>query len=225
MLSRIHKRFGSRLRRLVVQLTGKRALVFANLLLFPAMPSSKNNRARAKKTRTRAKKDKTKLQNASESDGRVINKNGNRVIFVKSSDNNRKTDPAAVLSNVRLMPGTVLSMSDHHLINVKISKWEEINVMINKNDSYADITSKIQFRARALRMPMPSNWELKARVEYCEEFARGICYRPPCWLNELCNQHSTFVEAAPPALGEEAIHRGMKKPSAAHNCELPIIEG
>ena len=144
----------------------------------------------------------------------------------KREDNNRKSDLAPVLSNVRLMPSTVLSMIDHHLISVKISKWAEIGVIISINDSYADITSKIKLRARELRMPMPSNWELKARVEYCEEFARGICYRPPCWLNELCNQHSTFVEAAPPALGEEAaIVECMKKPSAAHNCELPTIEG
>jgi len=205
MLSRIHKRFGSRLRRLVVQLTGKRALVFANLLLFPAMPSSKNNRARAKKTRTRAKKDNTKKGKVGERDKR------------------KKALKASILA-VRCNESD--GLPGNHLINVKVSKWsDEISVMINKNDSYADITSKIQFRARALRMPMPSNWELKARVEYCEEFARGICYRPPCWLNELCNQHSTFVEAAPPALGEEAIHRCMKKPSAAHNCELPTIEG
>ena len=185
-----------------------------------------------KRALTRAKKDKTKLQNASESDGRVINKNGNRVIFIKSSDNNRKADPAAVLSNVRLMPGTVSSMSDHHLSNVKISKWEEINVMINKNDSYADITSKIQLRARELGMSMPSNWELLARVQSVCMFknladCRDFLIVPHGGYTNY--QHSTLLKPhlqpwarKPRLLNDKGC---MKKPSAAHNCELPTIEG
>ena len=220
MLSRIHKRFGSRLRRLVVQLTGKRALAFANLL-FPAMPSQNNNTARAKKTLTRAKKDKTKLQNASESDGRVINKNGNRAIRLM---------PGTVLSNVRLMPGTVSSMSDQHLINVKISMWEEINVMINKNDSYADITSKIQLRARGLGMSMPSNWELLARVQSVCMFknladCRDFLIVPHGGYTNY--QHRTLLEPhlqpgarKPRLLNDKGC---KKKPSAAYNCELPTI--
>ena len=220
MLSRIHKRFGSRLRRLVVQLTGKRALAFANLL-FPAMPSQNNNTARAKKTLTRAKKDKTKLQNASESDGRVINKNGNRVIRLM---------PGTVLSNVRLMPGTVSSMSDQHLINVKISMWEEINVMINKDDSYADITSKIQLRAVGLRIRMPSNWELLARVQSVCMFknladCRDFLIVPHGGYTNY--QHRTLLEPhlqpgarKPRLLNDKGC---KKKPSAAYNCELPTI--
>ena len=220
MLSRIHKRFGSRLRRLVVQLTGKRALAFANLL-FPAMPSQNNNTARAKKTLTRAKKDKTKLQNASESDGRVINKNGNRAIRLM---------PGTVLSNVRLMPGTVSSMSDQHLINVKISMWEEINVMINKDDSYADITSKIQLRARGLGMSMPSNWELLARVQSVCMFknladCRDFLIVPHGGYTNY--QHRTLLEPhlqpgarKPRLLNDKGC---KKKPSAAYNCELPTI--
>ena len=220
MLSRIHKRFGSRLRRLVVQLTGKRALAFANLL-FPAMPSQNNNTARAKKTLTRAKKDKTKLQNASESDGRVINKNGNRAIRLM---------PGTVLSNVRLMPGTVSSMSDQHLINVKISMWEEINVMINKDDSYADITSKIQLRAVGLRIRMPSNWELLARVQSVCMFknladCRDFLIVPHGGYTNY--QHRTLLEPhlqpgarKPRLLNDKGC---KKKPSAAYNCELPTI--
>ena len=205
-----------------MQLTGKRALAFANLLLFPAMPSSKNNRARAKKTRTRAKKDNTKLQK-----GKV----GER-------DKRKKALKASILA-VRCnesdgRKGTVCVSDDdgNHLINVKVSKWSEISVMINKNDSYADITSKIQFRARALRMPMPSNWELWARVQSvcmfknladCEEFA----IVPHGGYTNY--QHSTLLKPhlqpwarKPRLLNDKGC---MKKPSAAHNCELPTIEG
>ena len=174
-----------------------------------------------KRALTRAKKDKTKLQNASESDGRVINKNGNRVIRLM---------PGTVLSNVRLMPGTVSSMSDQHLINVKISKWEEINVMINKNDSYADITSKIQLRARGLGMSMPSNWELLARVQSVCMFknladCRDFLIVPHGGYTNY--QHRTLLEPhlqpgarKPRLLNDKGC---KKKPSAAYNCELPTI--
>ena len=150
----------------------------------------------------------------------------------KGEDKNRKSDPAPVLSNVGLMPGTVLSMSDHHLINVKISKWEEIGVIISINDSYADITSKIQLRARELGMSMPSNWELLARVQSVCMFknladCRDFLIVPHGGYTNY--QHSTLLKPhlqpwarKPRLLNDKGC---MKKPSAAHNCELPTIEG
>ena len=129
----------------------------------------------------------------------------------KGEDKNRKSDPAPVLSNVGLMPGTVLSMSDHHLINVKISKWEEIGVIISINDSYADITSKIQLRAHELRMSMPSNWELWAPVQ-------SMCR----WKNFKCREFVivptvTRPRKPPTLLNDQPC---LKEPSVTHKCEL-----
>jgi hypothetical protein len=118
----------------------------------------------------------------------------------KGEAKNRVSDPASVLSNVRLMPGTGSSLSDHRFINVRISKWEHIDVLISTCDSYADITSKIQLRARELRMSMPSNWELLARMQSvcmfknlvdCREFV--IVPPGPGEVTQISKVNHTFV--------------------------------
>ena len=129
----------------------------------------------------------------------------------KGEGKNRVSDPASVLSNVRLMPGTGSSLSDHRLINVKISKWEEIGVIISINDSYADITSKIQLRAHELRMRMPSNWELVARVQSMCRFKNFVC------REFVIVPHGNQARKPPTLMNDQPC---VKKPSVAHKCEL-----
>ena len=129
----------------------------------------------------------------------------------KREDNNRKSDLAPVLSNVRLVPSTTLSMIYHELIIVKISKLAEIGVIISINDSYADITSKIQLRAHELRMSMPSNWELWAPVQ-------SMCR----WKNFKCREFVivptvTRPRKPPTLLNDQPC---LKEPSVTHKCEL-----
>ena len=129
----------------------------------------------------------------------------------KREDNNRKSDPAPVLSNVRLVPSTTLSMIYHELIIVKISKLAEIGVIISINDSYADITSKIQLRAHELRMRMPSNWELVARVQSMCRFKNFVCRE--C----VIVPHGNQARKPPTLMNDQPC---VKKPSVAHKCEL-----
>ena len=189
------------------------------------MPLSKKNAG--KKILSRVKKDTAKSRKG---EGKVGDKgNGNEAVTAMVRPKKKREGKNGG-------PGIVSSMSDHrartpydHLINVKISKWEEIGVIISTYDSYADITSKIQLRARELRMSMPSNLELLARVQSgcmfkkiveCREFVivSQVGGYTKYQLRTLLNLDKIF--APRPLLNDTC----MKKPSVAHKCELPTGE-